>query len=468
MSKLSLSWDLPVVAAAALVGAWGITTPSLWRDESVSAMVARMSFGDLFAFLGDLDAVHALYYLVLRPFAAIEAGPVEWWLRAPSWLAFVGAAYGVAVLGRRLAGPVAGLMAGLVYVLLPIASRYGQEARSYALVSLAAVAATWFLVELIEGRRPRRAFAGYFVSVCLLGALHLYALLLLLAHGVAVAAAARTSPKRGRRVVVAWVSACASAAVVLTPLVVIAAGQRETQVWWLKRPGLAEIGAFPVEVAGGVAGAVLLGALVAAGIWAARRTPVVGVWAIVPFAAAVAVSQVQPIYHARYVLYVVPGIALAAGIGLAVLARRWSPVAAAGGVTALAVLAAEAQVVQREPGARPDDLRALSATLAAERRPGDRVLFVPHRYRLFTAVYGEPYRNLVDVTREPGSAVPHSGEQVRAALAGARRVWLVSPWIGARYRDDERLVGLRARFEPGPVKAFGDVRLTLYERRAKS
>lgn len=409
---------VPAVAAAAM-GLWGLGGPSLWRDESVSAMAGRMPLGELRTFLGDLDAVHALYYLLLRPFAA--GGEVA--LRLPSVLAFVAAAYGVGALGRRLAGPAAGVCGGVIYALTPIAVRYAQEARSYALVSAVAVLAMWLLVE--------RRQVAYGASVALLGWLHLYALLLVPAHLVA-----------GRRVLLPL----AGAAVAVAPLAVVAAGQREAQVFWLQRPGLGELAGFPVEVAGSVPAAIVLFGLAA---WGGRRAPAVAAWAVLPVAASLLISQVQPVYHPRYVLFVVPAIALLAGIGAAELGRNWRAGVAVG---LFAALTASTHVAIRQPASRPDDLRSLAAVLAAEQRPGDRVLFVPRRFRLFVAAYGEPYQKLVDLTPQPVSAV-----------GGAERVWLVSPRIGRKYAADERYQELRRGHRAGAERVFGTIRLTLYQ-----
>ena len=105
-------------------------------------MAATMPLGELWELLHHIDAVHALYYLLLRPFAAFDG---EFAARLPSALAVAAAAFGVAAIGRRSAAPrlgteagseagaEAGLFAGLVYAVLPMVSRYGQEARSYAL-----------------------------------------------------------------------------------------------------------------------------------------------------------------------------------------------------------------------------------------------------------------------------------------------------------------------------------------------
>ncbi|SDG30111.1 mannosyltransferase [Sinosporangium album] len=448
---------------AAVVGLYGITSPSLWRDESVSGMAARMSWADLRHLFGQIDMVHALYYVLLRPFAALGE-PVELWLRLPSVLGMAATAYGVALLARRWAGTLAGVSAGLIYALLPIVSRYGQEARGYALVSGVAVLATWLLAEALDRRdqRDRRGlwWAAYGGSVALLGWMHLYALLLVPAHGVAA----------GRRVL-PWMAAVAGAGVALLPLVAIAAGQRDTQLFWLKQPGIGDLAAFPLEVAGSVGGAVLVFGLAAVGAWAARRTPGVAAWAFLPVVLSWAISQVEPVYHSRYVLFAVPGLAVAAGIGiawLAGLAPRWRPAVPAVALAALVGLSAGPHLALREPDSRPDDLRALTAALRADRRPGDHVLFVPQRYRLFAAIYGGPYTHLPDATHAPGSPTPRTGPELTAALRGVDRVWLVSPYIGPRYASDERLVALHKQFRPGPARAFGIVRLTLYTRGSSS
>lgn len=438
---------------AAAVAGWGLVTPSLWRDESVSVSAARMPLSQLRLLLGDIDAVHALYYLLLRPFITLPL-PVEAAARLPSVLAFTGAALGVTVIGRRLAGPVAGLAGGLIYAVTPIAVRYAQEARSYALVSAVAVLATWFLVRLFD--RPARwwLYVAYAASLTLLGYLHLYAMLLLPAHAVAAWFAGRRSA----------LIPMAAAGLALVPLALVASGQREAQVFWLKTPDWSDVASFPVDVAGSVPAAIALFALTA---WGARRavlpTMPVTLWAVLPVALSFAISQLQPIYHPRYVLFAVPALALLAGVGAASLPRaRWLAVPA---VTVFAVLTYGTQQAIRLPDSRPDDLRTLAATLEADERPGDAVLFVPQRYRLFVAAYSRPYDRLVDLTHAAGEYQPRTADQLRRDLSGIERVWLVSPRIAWKYAEDERLVTLRERFRKGQVRMFGSIHLTLYTRK---
>ncbi|GAA4563670.1 hypothetical protein GCM10023193_33360 [Planotetraspora kaengkrachanensis] len=449
---------LPALAALA-IGGWGITVPSLWRDESVSAVVARSPLSYMRQLMGEIDAVHALYYLLLRPFAAF--GGSEFLLRLPSLIAFVATAYGIAVLGRRLVGPMAGLYGGLLYALLPMASRYAQEVRSYAIVSFVAVLATWLLLNALDSP-SRWRYVAYAASVAVLGWFHLYALLLVGVHAVAVWTA------RPRRIL-PWVLAVAGAGIILLPLVAVASGQRDTQLFWLHPPGFEDLTAFLEEIAGNAAAAVVLLALAACGVWWSRRTPIVALWAFAPILASFLISQVYPVYDPRYVLFVVPAIALLAGIGVhAVTTSLRGHIAVP--IIAFALVGAltfSAHVAIRQPASRPDDLRSLSAVLGAEQRPGDGVLYVPQRYRLFVSVYGEPFQKLTDLTNAPGTYEPRTAAQLTAAAAGLDRVWLVAPPVTPRNIGDPRFVELRRTFNLVSSRSFGYTRLALYVRKGR-
>ncbi|WP_169808839.1 glycosyltransferase family 39 protein [Microtetraspora fusca] len=444
---------------ALALGSWRITVPSLWRDESVSGVVARLPLSYLRQLIGDIDAVHALYYILLRPFSTSTGS--EFLLRLPSLLAFGAAAFGVAALGRRLAGPLAGLYGGLIYALLPMADRYAQEARSYAIVSAVAVLATWLLVAALSDPLKRR-FAAYAVSVFLLGCFHLYALLLLPAHALAVWLA------RPRRVL-PWVISVAAACVALLPLVAIASGEREAQLFWVHPPGWGDIGAFFEEVAGNAAAAVVVLGLAAYGAWRSRTTPVLMLWVVLPLLGFFLISQVYPIYSPRYVLFVVPALALLAGIGLqrgaSALRGGLAYAVPAVAIVLVGALTAGTQVAIREPNSRPDDLRSLAAVLAMEERPGDGALYVPQRYRLFVSVYGAPYEHLIDLTNAPGVYEPRTPAEVTAAAASLQRVWLISPNLVPKYASDPRLQALRRDFTSGPARRFGSIRLALFTRK---
>ncbi|MEU8201021.1 glycosyltransferase family 39 protein [Streptosporangium sp. NPDC049046] len=450
---------IPAVAAM-LIGLWGITTPSFWRDESVSVLAASMPIDDLWHLLGSIDRVHALYYLLLRPFAAFSTGELA--MRLPSAIATAAAAYGIAVLGRRLATPGAGLLAGSLYAVLPMVSRYAQEARSYAIVTAVAVLATWVLIEAAR-RSSRRWYAAYGACLVLLGWFHVYALLLVVAHAVTVLwwrQAPRSAPSSpslsasespsasvpvSRSEIARFAGALAVAAAGIVPLALLAAGQREAQLSWLKPSKLTDVVWFGEEVAGTGWAALLLIALMLIGAFSGGRLTAVALpWALLPFVS-MAISVVYPVFQPRYVLFAVPATALLAGAGLNALRPRalgWI------GVLLVAALTVPTHLTIREPDTRPDDLRDMAATLLARQRPGDAVLYVTKNRRLFVAVYEDAYRDLRDLTYAPGRREPRTAAQFTAALEGVERVWLVS---GGRKRkdrsfveDDERYLALMA------------------------
>src|SRR3954447_15910920 len=79
-----------VATALSAVGSGGV---SLWTDEAVTLSVATRTWGELWDLLGHVDAVHGLYYALMKPW--VEAfGGSEVALRAPSALAAGGAAAG--------------------------------------------------------------------------------------------------------------------------------------------------------------------------------------------------------------------------------------------------------------------------------------------------------------------------------------------------------------------------------------
>ncbi|MFI7316816.1 hypothetical protein [Streptomyces venezuelae] len=109
---------------------------------------SRRGIGELWLTLGNVDAVHGLYYLLMHVLFALtgDADPLLV-LRIPSVLAMGAAAAGVALLGRRLAGVRAGACAGVVFALIPSVQRFAQEGRSYAAVCALVVWATCALVD---------------------------------------------------------------------------------------------------------------------------------------------------------------------------------------------------------------------------------------------------------------------------------------------------------------------------------
>ncbi|MEW2289706.1 glycosyltransferase family 39 protein [Streptomyces sp. NPDC047841] len=429
---------MPALVMLAL-GLWGLDRGGMWRDEAVSFQVGRRTVPRIWLLLHDVDAVHGLYYLLLRPVLAVHPGEVA--LRLPSVCAATLTAGLVAALGARLARPRVGLWAGLLYAVAPMAGHYAQEGRSYALVAAGATAATLLFVRAVRCR----SWWPYGAVLALTCWLHEFAVLLLLAHAVSLALA-----RTGARVWRGWASAAAAVVVALVPMVVVSRGQ-SAQVAWLRTPtaDTAErllrrfLGptdeVFWVCLALAVVGLVGLVGRRGEPTCAGVALPLV----VVPPAVLMLASQFSPLYVDRYVLYALSGAPLLVASGaerVAGAVGRW-PLTQFPAVPLTGVLAVALSLLHqfpllrqdRDPGSRPDDLGAVSRAVARGVEPGDPVLFVPASARNVALTYPGAFRGTRDVALVAGAA--GSGTlygreagpaEVRRRLARVERVWVVA------------------------------------------
>ena len=265
----------PVLLVPALVtlvvGAWDLGTPSYWRDEAATLDAVARSVPALLRMLADVDAVHGAYYLVMWPIVH-AFGTTEIVLRLPSLLAMTAAAAGAAALGRRLHSPRAGLLAGLVFAVLPQVSRYGQEGRSYAFVLACAVLASHLLVRAVS-EPSRRRFLGYGAAIAVLGLFNLFGLLLLVAHGVFLLAGHRSLVRR-------WLAAAAAAGLPALPVAALAWQQRD-ELGWLAAPGSTAPGELTLWLAGSAGSVVPVCVLIGLGL--RSRTGAATAWLALPW-----------------------------------------------------------------------------------------------------------------------------------------------------------------------------------------
>lgn len=229
-----------VPAALALAaGLWDLDGPPLWRDEAATVSAAVRTLPQLAHLLRSVDAVHGLYYALMHVVVGVF-GTAEVALRLPSVLAGALAAAGTGALGRALGLPRAGLYGGTLLALMPIFSRYVQEARPYPMTTAAAVGVTLLLLRVLRSPTPA-ALAGYAVALTALAYLNLFAFLVAGAHGVVVVLS--------RGPFARWACATAAASVAVAPLAWLGSGQG-AQVSWIRRPEAADVGRLAVQMFG--------------------------------------------------------------------------------------------------------------------------------------------------------------------------------------------------------------------------
>lgn len=389
----------------------GAARPSFWYDEAatISASYSR-PLSALWQMLGDVDAVHGLYYVLMHGWFTIVP-PTEFWSRVPSGLAVGAAAAGVVVLGRQLSSRAVGVVAGVVCAVLPRATWAGIEARPYALTMMLAV---WLAVLLIwaAGRESRWAWVGYSGLLAVSILFDVYLALLVLAHAVFVLAF-----RRRRAVVLPFAAAAGVGVAVMAPFVAVVAGQAQ-QISWITLIGLRTFEDVAVQqyfdrnpYFAALSAAVVLAAI---GVWAFARRPSVGereavvlavAWLVIPTALIVAYSAVrEPLYTPRYLCFTAPAMALLLGVCIMVVARSaWVATAV---VLVFAVVAAPTFVaVQRGPYAKYDmDYSPVADLISAKAAAGDCLLvndtvtFHPAPMRPLMAARPDAYTGLVDVS----------------------------------------------------------------------
>ncbi|MFF0016940.1 glycosyltransferase family 39 protein [Streptomyces sp. NPDC005374] len=371
--RRSMLWLWPCTVTLAL-GCYGMTDSLLGRDELVTWDMVGRDSGRIVATLGNVDAVHGTYYLLMHGWVALFGDSVVS-LRLPSVLAVAAAAAVVALIGERLFGYRAGILAGFLFAISPAVSRYGQEARSYALVILVVALATLLLLRALDRPRGPWRWTGYALALVLTGLLHLIALSVVLAHACLLAAHARRDHSLW------WKASLALTAVAgcVAPLALLGRSQARRQLYWVPSPD----GWALLSLAQGLfASALCGGALIALALLA--RAPsrasllLCGAWAVLPPVLLWTASHGEISYfRSVYVLFTLPAWALLAGAGLASAARSWKVAGAL--VVALTVLTLPDQRQMRQPFEHdvpvPLDYAAAADVIKRFHRPGDAVVY---------------------------------------------------------------------------------------------
>ncbi|MGI9008113.1 MAG: glycosyltransferase family 39 protein [Streptosporangiaceae bacterium] len=438
-------WTLWLSAIAGfLIALVGTERPSYWRDEAATLAAVRRPLGDLVRMLGNVDAVHGAYYLMVWPVEhVLGASPIV--MRFPSAVAVgIGAAL-VAATGRRLISPWAGLAAGLLYAIFPAVSRYGEEARSYAFVMAAAALASYLLVRLLaaEPSARKRWLIWYGAGIAALGILNIFGLLLLPAHAITVALVCRRARRdqAQRRLALGWLIAAVAGVIVASPLLLLGWQQRG-QIAWLgvntSSSGLNTLfsltGSYLVTT---VTIAVILVALVLGtersreqrlAAWPWRLAETCLPWLVVPPLILLAASTVQPVYTSRYILICIPAFALVGGAAIASYGRAAGLLA----LGAVLVAGAPTQLQQRAYDGHYDNIKALDYLVAKYGKPGDHVLYANPNAESFGAAYSYGLGTLPNIAQaraaDPSGTLAGTMAPVRTVrnrLGHASRVWVV-------------------------------------------
>ena len=457
---------LLMALATLILLVWRLDRPALWLDESATALATQRTWPHLWLLLQGADAPLVPFYALLKVVtdAVVSLAPraaehPEWLYRGPSVLAMALAVWALSVWLGRFAPPGVVLAGGVILLATGGMSRYGQEARPYAMVLLATVFATIVWSRLVLDRR-RRWLPLYVLTLILLVAANSLASTLIVAHLVA----ATVAPERGQR----WrafrrtVLGAAIAVLLVAPLVITVTlhGKGATRFPPLTPENLFTafvhlftLGEHPWLGVGALLPFTLLGLTQVISPKYRFLTRVVVPWAVLPPLFLLPAVIVRPnLLIGRYLLFVVPAWAILGGLGvvtLVELGRRLLGNAAVLLAGALLVTAVVSQVpsltVVRQPGGHGEDIRP---ALAEANRPGYADLPIFLATRLGTSELGAYAR--ADEPRLLGTQIQRD----------QRSIW---PWAEpsdlrrVRVRDADRVILLMR--DSSLVPACGTVTL---------
>jgi mannosyltransferase len=328
---------LLLIAADTALRFVSLTSKPFWFDECFSAVVARIGWPSFLHLLWWREANMSLYYLLLRVW--LHLGQSEFFIRSLSVVisaATIPAVYWLATLlyDRRVA-----LIAAALVTFNAYSVRYAQEARSYALFLLLATLSSALLIAFLKKPEGRTRTWYILVSIFAVYA-HLYALLLIAAHWLALRWLRAPSPNTDQ-------SASPAAQMQRTwrvvglavlPLLIFVAKTGAGPIRWIHRPGFRDLLQFFENLSGSTSWslpAIYVLACIAAvaplgkRLWARNqpwevwRAQFLLVWLLFPVLLTVALSFVRPVFLARYMIFCLPALLVLTAAGFARLRSAW-------------------------------------------------------------------------------------------------------------------------------------------------
>jgi mannosyltransferase len=458
VQRLSLIF---LIAACGAIRFVSLAAKPFWFDECFSAEIARIDWRNFLHLLWWREANMSLYYVLLRIWIGLNLHPgqSEFFIRSLSVgfaMATVPAIYWLARLLYGDDRPVA-LIAAALFTFNAYSLRYSQEARSYALfVLLATLASGFFVASLREPSRSNRI--RYILASVLAVYAHFYALLLLVAHWLALRLRGNHPDVEGSRAAPirhAW----KIIGVAVLPLLIFVAKTGAGPIRWIPRPGIRDLFQFCEQLSGGTSWPLVaiyavsciisvapLGRHLRASApnWQTWRVQFLLTWLIFPPALTMLLSFVRPVFLGRYMIFCLPALLILVAAGLARLRKSWM---LAGSFAVILLLCS--QGILFVYGHDFDDERDASGTatnfLLDNAQPGDVIVFhiaeTRVAYEFFRSKRAGENSASPGFTRQLGPEIlfPHNGpgldyrdftgkptpELLRVAAPAHARLWVM-------------------------------------------
>jgi uncharacterized membrane protein len=348
------------------LGLYRIDSKSLTVDEVATARIAGVDFGSMWRTVTDTESNGILYYLLIWPWLQF-AGIGEWAMRVFSAVTMAGAVAAFYGLARRQFGESVALLSSLLLGTSQVVVHYAQEARMYGLGMLLVVLSIRLFLSALDRDSPKR-WALYSLVAAAAIYTQYWTVWVVLAEWIWLL---YKRPSSALAPILATIC-------LLLPLLPIVATHRNMIAWvppvsvQLIVDTLQQLaGDRPVLIAALVP-SLAVGTLVARG---KRREVILPLLlGVVPIAATIVVSVYQSMMLPRYLIFALPGLALAFAWGLLQIRPNLVRVAAISFVALLSV----ANLLDWYTEMPKPDMRAATTAVVQGSRPEDRVVFWPN------------------------------------------------------------------------------------------
>ena len=145
-----------VMALGTVVILAGLGRSSFFIDEIFSWNASNQGWSGIVDAVQQQEVTPPLYYVILWGWIGLTGAESELALRLPSAFAGIALVGAVAWLGTTVGGRRAGVVAGLLAALSPLALQYAQEVRAYVFVMLAVTVAAAATIRLAQEPERRR------------------------------------------------------------------------------------------------------------------------------------------------------------------------------------------------------------------------------------------------------------------------------------------------------------------------
>jgi mannosyltransferase len=396
----TLSRLAPSVAVAAALGAlvaYGVVAArrSLGVDEAVSVRAASEPLGDALEHALSHDPGQVVHRALVHAVAAVDRA--EWWLRAPSFLATLFAVACVTWLAWMLGSRRAGVIAGAIFATGAGVAEVSQLAQPYALALAAISLSTCLFVRaMTTGSLVTWIFYGLISAMLPLA--HPGAAAVLVAQGAALVVARSRVPRARVAPVALFVT------VVAGFLVAAAVVDR----YDASGDGDASLGSLASGLMRAAAWSPLVAGLACWGVVALVRrhrseeppwrAVLVGGLAAAPLVALLVAGTGLAVFPRHALVLCAPGIAVAAGVGLAAVADDGMFVLLASATALVAALQLGATTLT--PAA--EDWRGAARFVREHRGPRETVVVIPRRGEAALRYYS-PYQQVHGAARGDGA-----------------------------------------------------------------